>query len=217
MSQLIFLDSVLKMPGMPLPVRSVFVPLEKAGVLISPGTKLQPSDYQKLPQVTDLIGSNLLHTAGIPKALQSFPKARVWLPEDHEQKLKTKISGSTLTKEAWPFQAELAMITIKGMPKVNEVVFVHKKTGSLIVTDLGFNLTKVSGLGPWIILNLFGSYKRFALSKFYLRNIVDRKAFQDSIYEMMQFDFDQIIVSHGENIYSGGKEIFKKALAERNF
>jgi hypothetical protein len=112
---------------------------------------------------------------------------------------------------------ELSLIKLEGMPSYNEVVFLHHASKSLIVTDMCFNIRKPEGLGAKIIFGLFGTYDRFAVSRLFKMMIKDKAALKKSIDEVLSCDFDNIIVSHGENIIGGANEKLRAALAERGF
>lgn len=212
-----FFETQLKMPLMNLPVRSVVVEVEGRRLLISPGSKLTSEDYQKMGKITDLIAPNLFHCAGISKAQSYFPEAKTWGVKGVKE-IKPQISWNEIIDEAtWPFHEKLPIVYIEGMPKVNEVVFLDKASRSLIVTDLCFNLRNQKGFGSWLILNMFGTYNKLGVSRFYISYVQNKADFQKSMQKILPLDFDNIIVSHGDNYMSGAKEVLKKALAERGF
>lgn len=208
-----FLDSEVALAGMNLPVRSVWIEVSdgdesrKKSLLISPGSRLTEEQFRALPAVTDVVAPNYFHTAGMEKARRIFPKALVWGTKD----------GKSLSAETWPYQAELPLVKIQGMPKVNECVFIHKASKTLIVTDLCFNLLSPKGWSAFLFLSLFGTYKRFAVSRLFLNGVKDKKAFEASLAELMTHEFDKIILSHGEPIEANGKARLLKALQERGY
>ena len=217
LSGLHYLESNVKMPLMDLHVRSVVVELSSNIILISPGSKLTIQQLKTLTNVTDIVAPNLFHTAGISQAAGVFPGAKIWGP-DSASSVKNEIKWTDeLNDHKWSFQDELVLISIAGMPKVKESVYYHKKSKSLIVCDLCFNLINTSGFGAWMILGLFGTYKKFGVSRLFLRAVVDREAFTNSLINLFQYDFDNIIVSHGENVIGGAKEKLKIALRERGY
>lgn len=210
-----FFDTQLKMPLMVLPVRSVIIEANGHRLLISPGSRLTQEQYQKMGNITDLIAPNLFHCGGIPGAKKAFPNARTWAIKGAKE-VKSGIQWDEIIDETtWPFNEELPIVYIEGMPKANEVVFLEKASRSLIVTDLCFNLQNQKGFGSWLILNMFGTYNKFGVSRFYLNLVKDKEAFQKSMQKILSLDFDNIIVSHGENYMSGAKEALRKSLAER--
>lgn len=215
MNQLVFLESIKQMPMMQLPVRSVYVPLPNKGVLISPGSCLEMDQLRTLPNVTDVVAPNLFHCTGIPQASRLFPDARRWGAPGVKKEKPKILWTDELELNHWSYQKELPMVILQGMPKVNEVIFLHPESKSLIVTDLCFNMKNVRGIGAWIILHLFGTYQKLAVSKFFMRFVDDRVAFEQSLKEVMALDFDNVIMSHGENIIGDGKVKLLFALRER--
>ncbi len=210
-----FVDSTVKMPLMSLPVRSTVITAGSHKILLSPGSKMTENDYKKLSGITDIVGTSTFHGAGVPLAVKHFPKARVWAaPGLMKAKPEIPWTGE-LSENTWPYQGELPMVLLEGAPKINEVVFYHPASKSLIVSDLFFNMTDTQGFGAWLIQTLFGTYRKFALSKFFMRFVKDRAAFEASLQKFMKFDFQQIIVSHGYLIESNGKERARSAILER--
>jgi len=215
MDGIMFLDSIIQMPLMSLPVRSTFVQLDRAGILISPGSRLEKEQLKKLNSVTDIVAPNLLHCAGIKPAAEVHSQAKIWAPVRGMQ-AKPEINWSKeLSKDQWPYQDQLALILLEGMPKLNEALFIHKKSKSLIVTDLCFNLVDSKGIGAWIILHLFGTYRKFGVSKFMMRYAEDKALVKKSLAEIFSYDFDNIILSHGSNVIGEAKNKLLKALQER--
>lgn len=210
MDNLVLLDSVKKFPLMALPVRSTAVKLKNGSyVLISPGSQLTKEQLRSLSSVSDLVAPNVLHNAGMKQAQEVFPNAKTWGVEGLKY-------PSLVTAETWPYQEELVAIPLEGMPRLNEVVFVHKKSKTLITTDSAFNVLNPKGVGSWVIMNMFGNYKRFAVSKFFMKLVKDRAAFERSLKKLFAEDFDNIIVSHGNAIIGQGKEKLRAAFAERS-
>ena len=221
MSELIFLESKVKMPLMHLPVRSVMVTVGVYRLLISPGSRLTEEQLKSLGEVTDIIVPNLFHSAGVPLAKKVFPKARLWAPDG----IKTKPMPKHLKikwdfifeKNPWFFAPELELIPIRGMPGVMEYVFVHTSSRSLIVCDLCFNMIEENSLGAKLILRIFGTYKKFGISRFFLSFVKDRLVFEESLRKVMNFQFDKIIVSHGVIVEQNAKQILLSALQAKGY
>ena len=91
------------------------------------------------------------------------------------------------------------------MPKLNEVVFFHKKSRTLIQTDLAFNVTQVSSLVIKLMLRLNGALGGVRATKVLRSLIKDRAATRRSIDKILAWDFDRMIITHGEVVRSGAK------------
>lgn len=217
MNDLEYLDSIKSMPLMKLPVRSTVITLNGAKILLSPGSALSENNYRNVKGITDIVATSLLHWAGVPVAMKYFPNAKVWGHSKVQAVHKDVKWTHELNENTWTHQAELPCIEIKGIPKVWEFVFFHRKSKTLIVSDLAFNMVGLRGIGPFLILNLFGTYRRFAVSKFFLKFVEDKKAFEASLGEVFSYDFENLIVGHGDAIIGGAKDKLAAAFRERGF
>lgn len=209
--------SVVRMPLFGLPVASPLVHLGERHVLISPGSQLTDEDYRAMGPVTDLVANNLGHAAGMPHAARFFPQARRWGVPGLAARRRDVAFTDELRPETWPFADALPMVAIDGMPRWKEVVFVHRQSRTLVVSDLAFNLVDTRGAGAWIITHLFGTYRRFGVSRLLLAMVKDRPAMQASLDRLFQLDFDRVIVSHGHELPTGGRAALADALRERGF
>lgn len=214
-ADLIYLDSIKQMPLLALPVRTPVVALASARVMISPGSKLTPYQLQQAGDVTDLVASNLFHTAGMHAAAAAFPQARLWGPVGVQKKHPELRWHGTLGVDPWPYESELALVTLEGMDRMREAVFVHHASRSLFVTDLLFNMVDARGVGAWIILKLFDTHQRLGVSKFILRLTRDRAALRASLARVVALDFDRLVPSHGDIVETDGKARLLAALRER--
>jgi hypothetical protein len=213
---LLNVESALRMPLMQLPVRTTAVLLGQAVVLLSPAPAADLATCARLGTVTDIVAPTLFHHLGVQRAMQTFPQARCWGVPGFKAKRPDIAWSDELAPANWPYQAQLPVISLAGMPKVNERVFVHHASKSLLVCDLCFNLVAAHGVGARIILGLFGTYRRFAVSRLSVRLIADKTAFRRSLGEVFSYEFDNIVMSHGEIVYGDGRRRLLDALKERD-
>jgi hypothetical protein len=214
-TNLTYLDTVKKMPLMHLPVRTVVVPLRDARVLFSPGSVLTSEQLRSAGAVTDIVAPSLLHTAGMAPAAAAFPNARLWGPAGAAQKHPELKWHGTLGTDAWPYEDELALVPLGGMSKVHEHLALHRASRTLLATDLVFNIEQPAGLGSWLILKLFGTYRRFGVSRLFLKFVDDKAAFRASLAQIVALDFDRLVPSHGAIVETGAKARLTEALRER--
>jgi hypothetical protein len=205
---------------MSLSVCSVVLQVGERRLLISPGSQLQENDYHMMGQITDIIAPNLLHCGGVTKASAFFPKAILW-GAPQSQKRKPDIAWSfEISNETWPFSSELPFCFIEGLPGLNEVVFYEVQSKTLIVTDLFFNLKEVRGLGAFVLLHIFGTYQKFAVSRLLLKYVKNRELFKSSLLKVLAWDFQRIVMSHGHSLESGdfpggARKAVQKALIDK--
>lgn len=214
---LMFIDCVRRMPLLMLPIRTTVVPLDGARVLFSPGSTLTEQQLKSAGEVTDIVCPNLIHTEGVPPAIRVHPTARLWGPPGAREKRPDLAWHGILGLDAWPHEETLATLPLGGMPEINEVLFLHRPSRTLLVTDLVFNIDEPKGLGAPLILRIFGTWRRFAVSRLFLKYVKDRAAFHSSVERLAALDFDAVVPAHGAAVASGGKARLLEALRERGF
>ncbi len=217
---LLFIDDTLNMPLMKLTIRSTVVPLQSGKCLIiSPTGNLanKHAEIQAMGDVDAIVAPNLFHHLFIPRACRLFPNAKVFGVEGFDKKRPDVAWDGFIKDQSWPYSDDIEHVVLKGMPRVNESVLLHKSSRTLIVTDLCFNLRDAEGIGSFILLSMFGTYRRFAVSRLFTSFIKDRSALVHSLNQIMALDFDSIVMAHGDIIQKGGKDMLASALKERGF
>ena len=117
---------------------------------------------------------------------------------------------------AWA--GDLAMLPLDGMPKVREHVFLHLPSRTLIVADLVFNFgPQATAWTRWFFRWPAGIREYPGMSRLFRACVRDRAAFTRSVSRMMQWDFDRLIVGHGDIIESDAKPRLAAALATHGF
>lgn len=200
------------LPGVHLPLRSMFVPLR--GILISPvGTAEEDA---VLPQVRTLVEPSLLHHLHLAEARTLAPTAEVWGPPGFSEKMNLRSDVRVFGRDPWPHEPEIPALVIEGAPKRNEVVFFHKPTATLYTADLVFNILGDAGLLASLTFRMMGIHHRFAVAKMWKRWITDRAAFDRSIAKLLEWDFDRIVMAHGTIVGRNGKQMLIEALRDRD-
>jgi len=100
----------------------------------------------------------------------------------------------------------------KGASFLNEIVFFHRASRTLIFTDLVFNLPADYDGKNWF-LKLRGTCGHFGPDRFIRLLIRDRAAARESIAKILSWDFDRVIVTHGDILESGGHAKIEEAFA----
>ena len=101
----------------------------------------------------------------------------------------------------------------RGATAINEVVFFHPASRTLILTDLAFNMTTAPQGRARLFCWLVGATGHFGPHRIIRAAIRDRRAARESVRRILEWDFDRIIVTHGEVLESGGKQHFARAFA----
>jgi len=110
---------------------------------------------------------------------------------------------------AWADQLDQALFA--GLPAVNEVVFCHRASRSLLTCDLAFNLGPEAPPGTRLALRLIGGYGRFGPTLVERLLVRDRHAARSSLARILAWDFDRVVVAHGTVLESGGQAALQHA------
>jgi len=105
------------------------------------------------------------------------------------------------------------MVAVDGMPNVQEHVFCHRATRTLIVADLFFNVSLPSGGLAWLMGKLADIGGRPKPARIWRAMIKDPASFQGSLRRIMELDFDRIIPGHGELIECNAKHVLGDAFS----
>lgn len=144
-----------------------------------------------------------------------YPSARVLVPAEIRPTLfetVPRIDGSL--DEDWPesLHGEIAVVPLRGT-RIGEVAFVHGPSRTLVLTDACFHYR--DGDLPWaarLFMRANGAYGRFGPSRLFKSFfVIDREALRRSIEQLLEHDFDRVIVSHGRTLASGGKDAVREA------
>lgn len=165
------------------------------------------SKLSALGPVSFLVAPNRYHHLRMGEASKRFSQARVFGAPGLREKIRGLRVDEDLSNAAPSSWAnELEQVVIDGAPEMSEVVFLHKPSGTLVISDLLFNILEPEGFSTKMILTLMGTRGRLAKSRFWWRLTKDRAAFDASVKKMLGWDFDRLIMAHGEVVPAGAKE-----------
>jgi hypothetical protein len=204
------IDHPLQVGGLQLGTRTTVVRLATGGVwLHSPGP-LSPElvdEIAALGPVQALVAPNAMHHFYLAQNVRTFPQAILYVSLALPAKLKEPFMYETLSDDPptlW--RDELAQHATRGIPKLQEVIFLHRASRTLILTDLAFHIRHSASWFTRLFMRLNGAYGHFGPSRIFRLLVKDRAALRSSLNLMEDWDFDRVIVSHGEVLEGGGKQ-----------
>lgn len=203
------IDHPLRVGGLELGTRTTVVRFAGSGLwLHSPGP-LQPTltaEILALGPVQALVAPNAMHHLYLTQNAQAFPQARMYFSPALPAKLKGAFTHEILNDEAptlW--RDDLAQHLVGGMPKLQEVVFFHRASRTLILTDLAFHIRHSDSWFTRLFMRLNGAYGHFGPSRIFRTLVKDRGALRASLIRIQEWDFDRVIMTHGDILDQGGK------------
>lgn len=192
-------------------------------VVISP---LEPTDkvvewLNKTGDVCFVVAPNKHHSwwaaamkAAFPAALLVAPLGlalkRPSLPVDIRI---TPLAGAQDMPGSWP-AAVMDVIHLQGLSFLDELVFLHKPSSTLLLTDTAFNFDAecMAAAQPGLPLRLYLSWaggRCCCMTKPFRWLISDAVALKASFDQLLAtWEFEQVSMAHGSFISKGGKQAF---------
>ncbi|MDJ0531096.1 MAG: DUF4336 domain-containing protein [Xenococcaceae cyanobacterium MO_207.B15] len=214
-------EQPLKYSGLEVGTRMTMIRLsENCIVLISP-IKLEPQTQQEinaLGTVEYIIAPNLFHYLYLEECKNVYQTAKILAPPGLETKQPNLEIDQVFFQDKIEFNSELEYIWFRGfqvfdIPKaatLNEVVFYHRESKTLILTDTAFNFDRSF---PWITqlaAKLMGSYDNLRPSLLEKLVIEDKQKVKTSVEKILNWDFQRVIMAHGSIVENNAKKQLKK-------
>jgi glyoxylase-like metal-dependent hydrolase (beta-lactamase superfamily II) len=214
------LSCELRQPGgVRLPLRMVVCRLGGRRLLLHspvPIDDAAAAALDDLGEVAHLVAPSLLHHKWIEPAAGRWPAATVWLAPGLAARYPA-LAATTLPADApAAWQGELEQVRIAGAPRIEETVFFHPASRTLVCTDLVFHVTRPANLRTRLVLRLMGAGGgRLAASRAWRLLVRDRAAAAASVRRVAAWDLDRIVPAHGEVVERGGRTALAAACLER--
>ena len=160
-----------------------------------------------------LVEAMMLHDTYAREGRAAFPDAIFLAPPGFSGAVNFPTSRLVPPPREWV--NEIDVIELRGAPRLQEHVFIHRPSRTLIVADLIFNFRQDEGGWNRLFHRYIAGLKRYpGMSRLFRLCISDRKAFHTSLCQILEFDFDRVIVGHGDVIESDGKVALRRALTD---
>lgn len=212
------LDSPLTVMGMALGHRMTVIRLSSGDLWVHSPVEWTPPLGEALSALGDVrhvIAPSCQHDLYLEGWSVRYRTALFWAaPGLRSQQEKVPFSGDLVEELNAEWAGQIDQCLIDGMPRVNEFVFFHPPSRSLILADLAFNRVASSGFMSRMLLKMNGCTHGFAPSRAFRWKIKDRAVFAASLEHVMVWDFDRIIVGHGEVVERNGKHIMAAAFGK---
>lgn len=209
-------SSEAKLPGgARLPLRMTVVALADGDLALHSPVAFSPETaaaIARLGRVMHVIAPSALHHMFVKQAVAQFPQARVYAPPALAAKrLDFKVDEVLQAQAPHALSGALEGLPLEGS-RPQEMVFLHKQSGSLLVTDLVFNITQPQGWATKLVLKCTGTCGKLAQSRLWNFYAKDKTAFGRSTARMLQWDFHRLVPCHGDVMPSGAKHAVAAAL-----
>lgn len=169
------------------------------------------AEVAALGPVRAIIAPGDYHWMYVSSAQQRFPDADTYICPGVETKAPDLKYDAVLTDEAPQLWAgELSQVLITGTKRIREVVFFHHASKTLIVVDIIENIGDDTPGTNWVLRGwffLFHQWNRAAPAPEYRTGWGDRDTVAACLERVLQWDFQQIVLAHGDLITEDARTV----------
>lgn len=155
-----------------------------------------------------VLAPNLLHHLHVGPWIAAGAEA--WAAPGLAAKRADLRFAGELTDSGHPFGAEVAVLPLRCFGLTNEVAVLHRPSRTLVVTDLVFHFGPSAPLLTRVAMACACAWpgcRASALERVGMR----RELARQEIGELLTWDFDRLVMAHGDVIETGGREALADA------
>ena len=216
----IYDGSTVSWYGMPYTTRMTIVRLKSGEIWIHSPEEIVNgflSEIQKLREIKYLVSPNKIHHLFVQDWIQLLPDAIAFsAPGLQEKRSDVIFYGELSDKSESQWNKDIEQLIFKGSKAMDEVVFFHKKSNTLILTDLieNFHPNHFTGIKKHIakLTGIISPNGKMPLD-WRLSFILGKNEARESLKKMINWNPNKIIISHGECIYKDAVPFLKKSFS----
>lgn len=173
------------------------------------------NELDALGEIGFVVSPFRFHYMHLPEFAAAYPNAKFFAPPgmNMEKMKEVRFAGRLKDGPRLEWKDDLDQLIVKGNALDNEVVFFHKPSRSLIVADLCFNIPPDRSKATNVIAGALGVLDHMAPSRNFKVMTRNRSLVRQTIKRILKWDFERVILSHGDIVESDAKAKFKDAFA----
>lgn len=163
-----------------------------------------------------LLDGILRHDTFAKEGRAAFPGIPYLAPEGFSETVGFPTTPIVPAPAEW--DGELLALEIQGAPEARDTALLHVPSGTLILTELIFNFGDAEPLWTELLLRVaVGGEHHPGMSRPFKAGVKDKAAFNASVASILSWNFDRVIVGHGDVIEFDGKTKLRAALEAAGF
>jgi hypothetical protein len=207
--------------GLPMGARMTVLELGDGKLLVhSPieATELLLDAVRELGEVAFIVAPNALHHMWVAEWARHFPEAQLVAAPTLEFR-RSDIAWTTTLRGARPevpWDSDVVDASVvEGHKLIEEIVLLHKPSGTLVVADMILNLGHRDDLRRSVrwVLELATMNKRPAPPPEWKLTLYDTARVRAAADRIESWSFDRIVVAHGAHVTEDAKAVFRDAFA----
>lgn len=169
-----------------------------------------------LGEVAYIVAPGTFHYLHVPSAQAAFPEAETFICPGIERK-RPDMHFDWLLGDTAPatWAGQLDQVLVRGNRWIWEVAFFHRQTRTLILVDLIEKFTDSTPHVDWqlklwwkVVFRMWNTPKP---APEYQLGWSDKKAARASLQRILQWDFERVILAHGDLIEADAQQVVERA------
>ena len=179
-------------------------------------TVAMANEISALGPVAHIVAPGNFHHLYIPTAQAAFPRAKTWICPGIERK-RPELKYDGLLGDVAPVElvGEIDLVLVQGSRIMREVAMFHRASRTLILVDLIENFTDATphtgGALKFWFKYLLRMWNHPRPAPEYRVGWRDRQAAAKSLRCILAWEFDRIVLSHGDLVERAAHEVAVKA------
>ena len=200
--------------GQPMEItsRMTIMRLMNGDLFLHSPVALEPSlqaELRRLGTVGFLVAPSLWHDLFIKDYVVAYPEAQALAAPGLQEARPDVAFHGALNDDRVLVPGEIEYVVVRGHI-ANEVAFWHVVSKTLILADLAYNVREDCTAWERNWAQEQDGYGDFALMKYHRGYVTDPNGTRASLRQILEWDFDRVIMGHGHILESGGKQAFAR-------
>lgn len=210
-------DMAVARGGMELGARMTAVRIPDGALWIHSPIALTPELKRQLDAagtVAHVVAPSRFHYEHLAEFSRTYPAARMYATAAYSKPPPgARIDARLGEKPEAAWAGVLDQAPFHGSSLYDEVDFFHAASRTLILTDLLFNIPETRSASTRFWSRVLGVLGKPSASRIFALTARDRSAVRASLERILAWDFDRILLTHGDIVPAGGKAAFRSAFA----
>ena len=205
--------------GMKLYARMTVIRLDDGKLMLHSPCEIDDRMHRALVElgmVAYIVAPGTFHHLYVPSAQATFPEAETFICPGIEQK-RPGVHFDFQLEDTAPagWAGQLEQVVVRGSRWIREVAFFHRRTRTLILVDLIEKFTDATPDVDWKLKlwwkAVFHMWNTAKPAPEYQLGWIDKKAARTSLRRILQWNFERVIVAHGDLIETDARHVVELA------
>lgn len=214
-------EQPLKYLGLNVGTRMTLIRLISGELIVISPIQVDNDTINQINAIGDvsyIIAPNLYHYLFVSSFKAIYPKAKLWVAPGLESKkfdlpidkIISVDERSLLNEVEYLLFDGFKVFDLQGSSLLNECVFFHQVSRTLILTDTAFHFDESFSLTTQLAARLIGSYKKLSPSSLEKFATQEKEKVKQSVQKVLDWDFERVIMAHGSIIDTDAKQKFRE-------